>query len=115
MLVSEEGAPTTLSGDAYLHEEVAGRTYRVSARSFFQLEEPIEIVQRYADPRGDEIVLDAYSGVGVLGLSLAQRVAQVILLGHAPRRVHGRTGRGGVAHFRSSRGQRHSGPTPPGL
>lgn len=64
---------------AWIHEEVAGRRFRISARSFFQTrldgaEALVELVADGLGPlaAGDRLV-DLYAGVGVFGAILADR------------------------------------------
>ena len=76
------GKMTLLAGQRYLHERLAGRAFRVSARSFFQVnthqaERLVEVVRRYAALNGEKL-LDAYCGVGVLGLTLAAKAGAVL-------------------------------------
>jgi 23S rRNA (uracil1939-C5)-methyltransferase len=83
VLLLSDGTPVNLIGSNYIAEVVAGRTFRVSATSFFQVnttaaEELIRVVGEYLAPAGDETLLDAYCGVGAFGLSLADQVGQVI-------------------------------------
>jgi len=78
-----DGTLLTLVGDSHIVEEVGGRSFRISAASFFQvnteqLERLIEVVRGYLAPQGHEVLLDAYCGVGTFGLSLATEVGQVI-------------------------------------
>jgi 23S rRNA (uracil1939-C5)-methyltransferase len=83
VLLLSDGIPVNLFGNNHITEVVAGRRFRVSATSFFQIntaaaEELIRLVGEYLAPVGNEILLDAYCGVGTFGLSLANRVSQVI-------------------------------------
>ena len=62
----------------YMHEEVAGRRWRISAASFFQsrtdgVDELTRIVGEAADERGATTALDLYSGVGVFAGVLGGR------------------------------------------
>ncbi len=77
------GKVIALVGKDALHEELRGRAFRVSPPSFFQIntaraEMLVDLVERYLAPRADDVLLDAYSGVGAFGLLLAPRVARVI-------------------------------------
>ncbi|HDH09979.1 MAG TPA: 23S rRNA (uracil(1939)-C(5))-methyltransferase RlmD, partial [Chloroflexi bacterium] len=83
VLLLSDGTPVNLIGSNYIFEEVARRRFRISAASFFQVNTPvterlIELVASYLDLMGGEVLLDAYCGVGTFGLSLAERVGQVI-------------------------------------
>jgi 23S rRNA (uracil1939-C5)-methyltransferase len=78
-----DGRTATLIGQEYISEVLAGQEYRISASSFFQVntpqaEELVRLVRGYLAPTGNEVLLDAYCGVGVFGLSLAGEVGQVI-------------------------------------
>ena len=83
VLFLSDGTPVNLIGNNYITEVVAGRRFRVSATSFFQVntaaaEELVRVVGEYLAPAGDETLLDAYCGVGTFALSLADKVGQVI-------------------------------------
>jgi 23S rRNA (uracil1939-C5)-methyltransferase len=83
VLLLGDGTPVTYVGDSYIRESIAGRSFRISATSFFQAntsqtEHLVQIVARYLEPRGTETLLDLYCGVGTLGLSMADRVSQVV-------------------------------------
>ncbi len=78
-----DGRTATLVGYGHITERLAGREYRVSAGSFFQVntaqaEELVHQVAHYLAPQGDETLLDTYCGVGTFGLSLAERVSHII-------------------------------------
>jgi len=78
-----EGEMTSLIGKDALHEELHGRLFRVSPAAFFQVntemaEKLVEWVEPYLAPRPEDVLLDAFSGVGTFGLLLAPRVARVI-------------------------------------
>jgi 23S rRNA (uracil1939-C5)-methyltransferase len=78
-----DGTDLTLIGSGVYHEVLNGRRYRVSAASFFQVNSAqaqamLDRVRTYLDPRPHDTLLDLYSGVGVIGLSLAEQVGQVI-------------------------------------
>ncbi len=67
-----------ISGQPSLYEEIAGLRWRVHADSFFQVNAPqwealAEKVMDYANLRGNEIVVDAFCGVGFFSL-LAARI-----------------------------------------
>lgn len=87
-----DGRTATLIGQEYIIEILAGREYRISAPSFFQVntpqaEELVRLVKSYLAPTGNEVLLDAYCGVGVFGLSLADEVGQVIGVEGSPSAV----------------------------
>jgi 23S rRNA (uracil1939-C5)-methyltransferase len=83
VLLLEDGTPVTYVGHNYITENAAGRSFRISSTSFFQvntaqLEHLVKTVQQYLSPQGNEALLDVYCGVGVLGLSLADAVSTVV-------------------------------------
>jgi len=83
VLLLSDGTPVNLIGNNYVTEVVAGRRFHISATSFFQVntaaaEELVRVVGEYLAPAGDEVLLDAYCGVGTFALSLADKVGQVI-------------------------------------
>jgi 23S rRNA (uracil1939-C5)-methyltransferase len=72
-----------LVGEPWLEEQVAGRLYRISAESFFQVnttgaEALVEVVASYLEPHTDDCLLDAYCGVGLFTRTFADSVGQVI-------------------------------------
>lgn len=78
-----DGTPVTFVGAPHITETIRGRPLRVSANSFFQVntrqtERLVSIVEQYAEPQGNEFLLDLYCGVGTLGLGLADKVATVV-------------------------------------
>jgi 23S rRNA (uracil1939-C5)-methyltransferase len=83
VLLQKDGPPINLIGNNFITERVAGRTFRVSARSFFQVNTPqaetlVRCVTDYLDLTGHDSVLDLYSGVGLFALSLADRAEHVV-------------------------------------
>ncbi len=82
-LLLADGEVVVLMGHAYLIEHVAGRDYRISAGSFFQVntagaEALVALVRDFLAPTGDETLLDLYCGVGLFGLALAGEVGRVV-------------------------------------
>ncbi|HEX7593623.1 MAG TPA: TRAM domain-containing protein, partial [Anaerolineae bacterium] len=80
---ASDAETVTLIGKDALHEELRGRSFRVSPASFFQVntamaEKLVELVERYLAPRAEDVLLDAFGGVGTFGLLMAARVARVI-------------------------------------
>ncbi len=83
VLLLSDGTPVNLIGSNQITEVVAGRRFHISATSFFQVntaaaEELVRVVGEYLAPTGDDVLLDAYCGVGTFALSLADKVGQVI-------------------------------------
>lgn len=72
-----------LYGRDYIIDELIGKKFIISARSFYQVnieQTPVLYQQAIdkADLQGDEIVIDAYCGTGTIGLMLADNAKQVI-------------------------------------
>ncbi|GEO78363.1 tRNA (uracil-5-)-methyltransferase [Companilactobacillus mindensis DSM 14500] len=73
---------TLLGGKKYIDDEILGHTYRISPRSFYQVN-PVQTQNLYqlaidkAELTGKEKVVDAYSGIGTIGLSLANKAKHV--------------------------------------
>jgi 23S rRNA (uracil1939-C5)-methyltransferase len=83
VLLLSDGTPVNLIGNNHITEVVAGRRFRISATSFFQVntaaaEKLMRVVTEYLAPVGGETLLDAYCGVGTFALSLADKVGHVI-------------------------------------
>jgi len=83
IMVLRDGTPITLVGNSYLHEIVAGRRYRISPTSFFQVNTEqagvlVNLVQEAAGAGPDDTVVDLYCGVGTFTLALAERAGRVI-------------------------------------
>jgi 23S rRNA (uracil1939-C5)-methyltransferase len=86
------GRRLALTGHDYVYERVQGRAFRVSAGSFFQVnaaQTPVLLQHalQAAAIRPGERALDAYSGVGLFSLFLAERAAQVWAIESAPSAV----------------------------
>ncbi|MCH9632235.1 MAG: 23S rRNA (uracil-C(5))-methyltransferase RlmCD [Chlamydiae bacterium] len=73
----------TLTGRPYIYEKLLGKTFKISAHSFFQVN-PSQAEQLYkkaiefADLKPDQVVLDAYCGIGTLSLLAADHAKEVI-------------------------------------
>jgi 23S rRNA (uracil1939-C5)-methyltransferase len=83
VLLLSDGQHANLIGSNHITEVVAGRAYRVSAPSFFQVNTPqaaqlVRLATGYLDLQGDETVLDAYCGVGLFTAHLAERAGLVV-------------------------------------
>jgi len=92
VLLLEDGTPVNLVGYNHITERVAGRIFRISAGSFFQVntsqtEMLVRLVTEFLAPGGDETLLDAYCGVGTFALALAEQVSYVIGVESAPTAV----------------------------
>lgn len=73
---------TLLAGKEYIDDKILGHKYRISPRSFYQVN-PVQTQNLYqlaidkAELTGKEEVVDAYSGIGTIGLSLANKAKHV--------------------------------------
>lgn len=82
-LLHTDGTTLTLAGSDYLLEVVRGRTFKVSAGSFFQVntsmaEQLVELVLKGLALTGGETVLDLYCGVGLFSAFIAPVAGRVI-------------------------------------
>ncbi len=76
-------------GKEFLYEKIGARVFRISPDSFFQVNSAmaqtlVELVTEFLAPRMNDILLDAYGGVGLFGLSLADQVLRVIEIEENP-------------------------------
>ena len=64
---------TVLYGKGYIEDELCGHTFRISSKSFYQVN-PVQTEKLYAKAielaglTGKERVIDAYCGIGTIGL-----------------------------------------------
>ncbi|MBR6653848.1 MAG: 23S rRNA (uracil(1939)-C(5))-methyltransferase RlmD [Oscillospiraceae bacterium] len=74
---------TVLYGKGYITDRLCGYDFRISARSFFQIN-PVQTEKLYAtavefaDLKGKETVIDAYCGVGTIGIIASAKAKKVI-------------------------------------
>ena len=72
-----------LYGTGKIEDELCGLTFRISPRSFYQIN-PVQTevlyntAMEYADMTGSEKVIDAYCGIGTIGLVASKRAGEVI-------------------------------------
>lgn len=72
-----------LYGKGYIEDTLCGLTYRISPKSFYQVN-PIQTEKLYqtaidfAQLTGKEMVLDAYCGIGTIGMTAAAKAKEVI-------------------------------------
>ena len=72
-----------LFGKGYIEDKLCGYVFRISAKSFYQINPcQTEVLYKtaidYADLSGDEVVLDAYCGTGTIGLVASEKAKKVI-------------------------------------
>lgn len=97
-----------LHGPGVIRETLAGVTFEVSARSFFQTntrqaERLVEVVREEAGLTGREVLVDLYCGAGTLGLTLARSVRELVGYESVPSAVadaRRNAERNGIAHAR---------------
>ena len=74
---------TVLYGPGYIEDVLLGNRYRISSRSFYQVN-AVQTAKLYrtairmANLTGRERVVDAYCGIGTIGITVASRAREVI-------------------------------------
>jgi 23S rRNA (uracil1939-C5)-methyltransferase len=74
---------TTLYGKGYIEDTLCGNVFRISSKSFYQIN-PVQTELLYdkamkaANLTGKETVIDAYCGIGTIGLVAAKHAKEVI-------------------------------------
>lgn len=81
-----------LWGEDHLWEEMAGLKLRLSPGSFLQVnmevaERAYGLLERALELGGDEVVLDVYSGIGAIALSLSRCAGRVLAIEEVPSAV----------------------------
>ncbi|WP_100012494.1 23S rRNA (uracil(1939)-C(5))-methyltransferase RlmD [Lentibacillus sediminis] len=69
-------------GDNYIYDSIGDIRFAISPKSFYQINQPqttklYEKALEYAALDGDEVVVDAYCGIGTISLFLAQQAKKV--------------------------------------
>ncbi len=78
-----EGKSRTIYGKDLLRDRLSGFEYRIAHKSFYQVN-PLQTARLYkeamrlAKPGPEDVVVDAYCGVGTMTLPFAQRAGRVI-------------------------------------
>lgn len=72
-----------LYGKGYIEDRLCGKTFRISPKSFYQVnavqtEKLYNKAIEYASLSGQQTVIDAYCGIGTIGLAAAEHVKKVI-------------------------------------
>ena len=72
----------TLYGQDFITDQMLGNDYQIAGPAFYQVNtEMAEKLYRtaidFAELREDDVVIDAYSGIGTIGLSVAKHVKEV--------------------------------------
>ena len=71
-----------LYGQDYIMDQMLGNNFQISGPAFYQVntqmaEKLYQTAIDFADLREDDVVIDAYSGIGTIGLSVAKHVKEV--------------------------------------
>ncbi|EOT43562.1 23S rRNA (uracil(1939)-C(5))-methyltransferase RlmD [Enterococcus columbae] len=71
-----------LYGSSTIEDQLLGKTYQISAKSFYQVntiqaERLYQTAYDFAKLTAKDIIIDAYSGIGTIGLSVADKVKHV--------------------------------------
>src|SRR5262249_45516201 len=104
-------APEVPSGQRSYEEELCGERFRVSAPSFFQVnsdqaETLLRLVREGLALTKEDVLLDAYAGVGTFAKVLAKEVAEVLAIEVSASSVaDGRVNTEGVASVRGIEGE----------
>lgn len=96
-----------LYGKGYIEDSLCGVGFQISAKSFYQTnpvmtEKLYEYAMKAAQLSGEEIVFDAYSGIGTIGLIAAKGAKQVISVEIVKQAVHDgirNAKRNGISNF----------------
>lgn len=72
-----------LFGEGYIEDVLCGKKFKISAKSFYQVNSvQTEVLYNkaveFADLRGKETVIDAYCGIGTIGIIASDKAGQVI-------------------------------------
>lgn len=72
-----------LYGKGYISDDLCGLTFKLSSRSFYQVnpiqtEKLYQLALEFANLRKDNVVIDAYSGIGTIGLLASRSCKKVI-------------------------------------
>lgn len=73
----------TLYGPGYIIDELCGLRFRISSKSFYQINhDQCELLYKKAiellKPKGNEILIDAYCGIGTIGMYASTFVKEVL-------------------------------------
>ncbi|WP_312541489.1 23S rRNA (uracil(1939)-C(5))-methyltransferase RlmD [Enterococcus sp.] len=82
-----------LYGKETIEDQLLGKTFQISAKSFYQVNtEMTEVLYQkafeMAQLKPEDIVVDAYAGIGTIGISLADQVSEVLGMEVIPEAVN---------------------------
>lgn len=88
-LLLSDNEPVNLIGNSHSHYTVHGRTFRVTAGGFFQVNLGaaailVDLVLERLNLQGHESVLDLYAGVGLFSAFIAERASLVAMIESYP-------------------------------
>ncbi len=81
MILGDKGQ--VICGKGYIEDILCGKTFRISPKSFYQVN-PVQTqklyrkAMEYADFHGNERIVDAYCGIGTIGIVASDYVKEVI-------------------------------------
>lgn len=72
----------TLYGQDYITDQMLGNDFQIAGQAFYQVntemaEKLYQTAIDFAELKKDDVVIDAYSGIGTIGLSVAKHVKEV--------------------------------------
>ncbi|HGD3116655.1 TPA: 23S rRNA (uracil(1939)-C(5))-methyltransferase RlmD [Streptococcus pneumoniae] len=72
----------TLYGQDYITDQMLGNDFQIAGPAFYQVntemaEKLYQTAIDFAELKKDDVVIDAYSGIGIIGLSVAKHVKEV--------------------------------------
>jgi len=78
-----------LYGKGYINDTLCGLTFKISPRSFYQINSlQTEVLYKkaleYADLKKTDVVIDAYSGIGTIGMSASKYAKEVVCVENNP-------------------------------
>lgn len=78
-----------LYGKGFISDKLSGLTFKISSKSFFQINPPqteklYNLALDLADIRPNQYVVDAYSGIGTIGLCASKQAKHVVCVENNP-------------------------------
>ncbi|MDF7637625.1 23S rRNA (uracil(1939)-C(5))-methyltransferase RlmD [Leuconostocaceae bacterium ESL0958] len=73
----------TLYGQSAIHDQLLGRDFLIGPNSFYQVNPPMteklyQTAAELAELKKTDVVVDAYAGIGTIGITVADRVKEVL-------------------------------------